>query len=698
MHRLAKIILNPASLAILIGTFILLVIPPIFEKFSIHQLRTMHVSRKQSYFHDFNYDSKTEWAKLSYNYNNPKFPSLSYVGKPNQYSNGDIEQINWERPWLSSTMAFFGDYNGDSLDEIYVFTTGGDSLFLLCLEPYLSGSILYERFIDILPYREGAEDFKISSQQLIDLDGDGNKEVIFAIMAGFGLNPRLLYAYDRRKDTLIRSKSNYAMAYEFEAVHIKNKTAFIYNKYSYSTHNYKLSESGHFTDTVSWLIVLKPNFEFLFPPIPNIGDYTNIHTACLQVGDKIAFVANKRYRDINLPDSLLKIDLNGNIVKRKPIPFADDKSCFLISVISGGISRVFIYSLKERRLYELNLELEVVKKINNISMTRVEKIADLNDDNSMELFCHNTDNHQVTIFQEEFTNPVYLNFPPSPEKPIISKCSFEDGYANLSIQYDDYIYFYKFEANPIFYLRVPIYISIYLLLFLFFTLLQKYQQKVVRRKYELQQKINQLELLTIKNQIEPHFTFNVINSISSLIYLEDRRKAHQILLNFSNLIRSTLMNSQKLSISLIEEIENVEKYLILEQLRFENTFSFKIYIKNDVDTYRKIPKMIIQVFTENAVKHGLIHKKDPGHLGITIKRNEDVLSINITDNGIGRERSAELKMKSTGKGIDIVRQIIVLYNRLNNTHVSFDINDLYTQNGLPCGTEVEIRIPETQKT
>ena len=215
--------------------------------------------------------------------------------------------------------------------------------------------------------------------------------------------------------------------------------------------------------------------------------------------------------------------------------------------------------------------------------------------------------------------------------------------------------------------------------------------------------MTELELLTIKNQIDPHFTFNAINTLSSFFYEGDKKTAHEFLVDFSALIRNTLNNSKKISIPLKDEIEFVENYLKIQQFRFIDKFDFSFQIDKEVDLNTMIPRMIIQTFAENAVKHGLVNKEGKGKLEISIHgvtlsdpvNNPGRLQIEITDDGIGRKKSKQVqnyKKISTGHGHKIIKQIVEMYNRLNKTEVSFEISDLKDFEGGSKGTKVVIII------
>jgi hypothetical protein len=163
------------------------------------------------------------------------------------------------------------------------------------------------------------------------------------------------------------------------------------------------------------------------------------------------------------------------------------------------------------------------------------------------------------------------------------------------------------------------------------------------REIKLQQ--TESELKAIKAQMNPHFIFNALNSIQEMFFIGDKRLANEHLGKFSQLTREILKASGKQFISLAGEIEMLKKYLELEGLRFESNFSFSINL-NDEDAADDIliPPMLIQPYIENAIRHGLLHKKGDKKLVVdfTFNEAEAVLNCIIKDNGIGRTASAEI--------------------------------------------------------
>ncbi len=215
---------------------------------------------------------------------------------------------------------------------------------------------------------------------------------------------------------------------------------------------------------------------------------------------------------------------------------------------------------------------------------------------------------------------------------------------------------------------------------------------------ELKQQTTELEMQALRAQMNPHFIFNSLNSITVFIMENDKAKAARYLTKFSRLVRLILQNSLTAVIYLESELEALQIYLELEALRFNHHFHYVIDVAEDVNTSTlKVPPLIIQPYVENAIWHGLMHKEEKGQLQIKLSRDGDFLCCKIIDNGIGRQHAAELKSKSTpthkSLGMKITRDRIEMLQNKNQAHAVVSINDIVLPDGTPAGTEVLLKIP-----
>ena len=220
--------------------------------------------------------------------------------------------------------------------------------------------------------------------------------------------------------------------------------------------------------------------------------------------------------------------------------------------------------------------------------------------------------------------------------------------------------------------------------------------RIEHKNSTLKQRSADLEMQALRAQMNPHFLFNSLNSINMFILENNKLQASEYLSKFSRLIRLILQNSQEAFIPLDKELEALQLYMELESLRFENKFEYAISVADDIDTTAvRVPPLIIQPYVENAIWHGLIHKKDKGYLEIKVYSQDDILVYKIVDNGIGRKKAEELKSKSAIKeksmGMRITADRIAILRQQKETSIT--ISDLLLDSGNPGGTEIMIEIP-----
>lgn len=222
----------------------------------------------------------------------------------------------------------------------------------------------------------------------------------------------------------------------------------------------------------------------------------------------------------------------------------------------------------------------------------------------------------------------------------------------------------------------------------------KRQKDKEQEQLLLRNRILMLEQRALQAMMNPHFVFNVMNSIQHYINTKDTASANKILTGFARLIRKNLEICTKSYITLEEELQYLELYLSLEKKRFGEKFSYSVVVSPDIDREDTlIPSMILQPYIENAIWHGIMPKEDGGNIDIRIGlEDNDHLLIQIVDNGIGIENSLrEKKGAHVSKGMDLTRERINLLNQVAQKPIQMSVK----QNGL-SGTFVALRIPLDQ--
>lgn len=216
---------------------------------------------------------------------------------------------------------------------------------------------------------------------------------------------------------------------------------------------------------------------------------------------------------------------------------------------------------------------------------------------------------------------------------------------------------------------------------------------------EFEQKLAETEMTALRAQMNPHFIFNCLNSIKLYTLQNDADKASDYLTKFSRLIRLVLENSRAELVTLQNELDALRLYIELEAMRFKQKVRFSINVLPEIDQrYVCIPPLLLQPYVENAIWHGLMHKPEGGTVQVEISQPQaNRLHIEITDDGVGRQRAGELKSKSAGShksfGMQVTADRIRMINQLYNIQTQAQIMDLVDSFGEPCGTRVLLDIP-----
>lgn len=294
---------------------------------------------------------------------------------------------------------------------------------------------------------------------------------------------------------------------------------------------------------------------------------------------------------------------------------------------------------------------------------------------------------------------VYSNLNPG-KYTFLVKASNEDGIWSQPQSYTFIISTPYWETT---WFRMIVASAILLFLFIVYRITIKRIRKNARikqREVEFEKNLLELEQKAMRLQMNPHFIFNALNSIQSLIGTEKETEARYFLAKFSRLMRQILDNSRKQSITLEEEVQTLENYLLIEQfcngVRFDYTVSVHPNLEQD---FISLPPMILQPFVENAIKHGMRGMPEgtkEGNISIAFQEEDGVLKCTIEDNGIGREKAAELHRtsketyhKSTALEVTTDR---LEHLKIEGIPVPLQIEDLY-ENGEATGTRIIIRLP-----
>lgn len=694
MGRILNILINPFFLSLIFSSVIIYLLPPVFDKYTLEiksKARSSFVPGSRYYFYDLDNDGYSEQIIISNHLNKHAMVYLrNHEGKT-------IDQWNFEHELATARNNYWDDYDGSGLKKIFVFTISYDSILLSSIDPLGSKKrVIKNRFIEKVKKTKGEFDYSIARGRFADLNGDSIKEFIFSINAGFGLFPRKLYVYDIKNDSLYKSVELGNQISDFSVFDLNKDGSPEIIVDTWASNNYinpKLNLNSEFTDTTAWLFVLDSKLDFFFKPIVfnfTLGSIFSIPIKN-ERGNYIISLA-KVYGDSDFKTSLFKINPCGEITGMTKLPVIESifsaryGKCYLLNdkiVVSTTQSVNFFYNMDLELLEERNVKIK-----EQVGPTYY--FYDLNNDNNSEIIIRSS--NSIYITDKNFNNKIFYDF--NTEKNFeISKIELDENHPQLFVKSGQQLWTFEYKTNPLYIWHYPIYFGIFMLILLINLLIQKVQKAQIKKNFERQQEITELQLKTIRNQMEPHFTFNAINSIASVIYEEKKEVAYNYFTKISKLIRQTLESSDQVYRTLEKELEFVRNYLEIQQFRFSEKFDFKINVDEEINITTKVPKMVLQTYAENAVKHGLAHLNGKGNLEIEVTQNKQFLICRIDDNGIGRQKAKEIGSTSTGKGVKIMEKYYSLFNSYNKTRIEYEIIDKVTDDGIAQGTMVIVKIP-----
>ena len=177
---------------------------------------------------------------------------------------------------------------------------------------------------------------------------------------------------------------------------------------------------------------------------------------------------------------------------------------------------------------------------------------------------------------------------------------------------------------------------------------RKFRERQLRAS-QLEAQLAQAELQMLKMQLHPHFLFNTLNGITGLVRDNDNAAAVEMLVGLSDLLRQTLDSAGKQEVRLSEELEWLELYLKLQQIRFSDRLRVSINAKPDT-LDAMVPNLITQPLVENAIRHGIGPRAQPGSVSLSAERDHSRLQLMVSDDGVGLPDGWRLE-SSKGMGL-----------------------------------------------
>lgn len=689
---ITRILLHPAILSLLVTLAVIAFLPPVLDRYHVvpagQGIQNHRNPESHLFFLDVNNDGQAE--KIDTYYDGRPGPSLQIF----RSDGGIYDQWNLRGQFIEPRQHSIatGDIDRDGVPELFIFTAVADSVFFSCIDE-LDGSFrIRERLICTISRRFTPDiNFSFHCEGFHDLDRDGVPEMLVAVAGARSLQPRQLFAFNFPSDSFSSSPSFGNMIGNLRVMDLDRDGVPEILGNSSASGNIHDSLGIPYDDYHAWLMVLTDQLVPKFEPAGFRGFRNELKVIPFESsgGVTIAALLNPIGTALDAP-SLLFFSPEGKITReRKLEDLGSGPREFILSPFKKKHGPFLL--IDPFHIQEIGSDLEPLHTLKpSFEITPLPMLSDLDNDGSQEVILREEMGDRFLIYRNLNTNPVIFEVPAEMGRAELSFGYKDDNQPVMILQGGNKYLLLKFMKNPRYLFQWLIYLAVFGASLLFILLVRQQQRVQLEKKQALKEHILQLQLKAIHNQMDPHFTFNVFNTIAHIIRNEDKEYAYQSFLKFTGIIRATLADSDKITRTLEEEISFVENYLALEKMRYKDRVTHEINIAPGVDMQTPVPKMILQIFVENAVKHGLRHKPGGGKVTIGLRENKQKLYLSIVDDGIGRDKAHALSGDSTGLGLRIIANYIGLFNQYSRQKIRYEISDLYHADGTAAGTRVDV--------
>lgn len=285
------------------------------------------------------------------------------------------------------------------------------------------------------------------------------------------------------------------------------------------------------------------------------------------------------------------------------------------------------------------------------------------------------------IIRWVFIKQNWLNLKLTPLIPRVMSFSFLlsallmviSNSSNVVFYHENWLSLSEFLVNTLLY---SLFLIMWSAVYLTYHLLQKSRLQEINN-LRLQASQTQNELKALRDQLNPHFLFNSLNSIRALIEIEPTT-AKSAITTLSSLLRNSLLLGKKSFTTLQEELQLVQEYLKLEKIRYEERLSYTL--TNEITTSIYIPPFLIQSMVENAIKHGIAKKVQGGEISVHIHyQNNNLIMEVINDGHYNKEKNTGIGIKNTKRRLEIIygkQAGFIIENKNNKVHSSIWINQI----------------------
>lgn len=596
--------------------------------------------------------------------------------------------------WTNGLVPSIIDINEDGQQDLLFISLKNDSVVFNALTLATGEKIVNDFLIGIIenPVDQLACVSRISD--FFDYNIDGEKELYFSFDAGYGLKPRGYYRFEYDSLKLYTTPDSY-ISWLFPVFHDINRDGIpeiLPGNYAPMNVHFETE----YSDNHAWIAVFDLEMNYLFPPIPMPAGHGTVELSPATFADTLFFALftnNSADADSSV---VFLMDYRGNILKTQSF-FKDDPAIYYQNlIIENGKNYLYINDIGQ---FELDANLEGLPQQRLKRQPKYKQYYNLrswyldadNDGVKDRLYYDNT-NASIEITNGYNDTKTYLNLPF--DRLLVRNVYpyLVQGVADrLMVATNSGYFFISYKKNNFYWTKYLIWFAIFIATYFVTFLIQYFQRRRMEQKWETEKQLTELQFNTIRNQLNPHFIFNALNSVGYLIEKGQKEEAYDYLSINARLIRKVLEDAEFTARSLEEEIKFVKDYLAIQEIRFKERYQTIFSIDEDANLKLLVPKMVLHTYVENSVKHGFKNIYEGGLLEIFIIALPKGVQIKVRDNG-NAVKDEEHEKKNTGKGLQIMESYYRLFEKQYNCVIRASLKHLNEVQKTSSGTEVEVCI------
>ncbi len=596
--------------------------------------------------------------------------------------------------WTVSLVPEIIDINNDGLKEILFVSHNNDTVFLNALTLANGEKLIENLFIGEIENPVPQMAFTSRIQAFDDYDKDGQKELWFNFDAGYGLNPRGIYRLDADSLKLTKTPDSYIPCIKLIFSDINRDGLHEILPWNYAPSNVHFETE--YSDKNAWITVFDLNLDYLFKPIAMPAGYGAVVTSPATFSDTLFFVLYASQSDESNTNQILLLDYKGNILNRQWFLKGDPAINANIIDIEDGRNYLYIDNIGK---FELTQELsglpqDKLKKQKDFKLYVPDKTwyIDADGDGFKERIFYDitASEFEITNFRKNAVTVLHI---PLARLWVDNVYPFmADGQVDrLMVSTNSGFFFLRYSKNQYYWTKFLIWVVIFMATYVLVFMIQYFQRRQLQAKWATEKQLTELQFNTIRNQLNPHFIFNALNSVGYLIEMGKKEEAYDFLSVNTRLIRKVLVDAEMTARTLEEEIGFVKDYLAIQEFRYKERFRTLFSIAKTADLKMIVPKMVLHTYVENAVKHGFKNMVSGGLLEIGVKALARGVLLTVKDNGISK-RADDNRIESTGKGLSIMESYYRLFEKQHKCRIQTTYTKPGDINQEETGMEVVVRI------